>query len=70
MMRVFYSDSDPDCLVYRVQDCTGEYVDSALRIAQKKATGGRPSAGDCGKYIICVHPYTTAFSCILLFISL
>ena len=39
MMRVFYSDSDPDCLVYRVQDCTGEYVDSALRIAQKKQRG-------------------------------
>ena len=70
MMRVFYSDSDPDCLVYRARDCTCEYVDSAPRIAQKKATGVRPSAGDGGKYIICVYPYTTNVSCILLSISL
>ena len=61
MMRVFYSDSDPDCLVYRVQDCTGEYVDSALRIAQKKTTGSRPSAGDGGKYVICVNPKQQPF---------
>jgi hypothetical protein len=49
IMRVSYSITDQDALVYRHRNCAGVFYASARHIAQKKANGGRPSPGDGGK---------------------
>jgi hypothetical protein len=50
---VSYSDEDKSnaTLVYRVQNCLGEYNVANDQKSQKKRQGGRPSIADSGKRV-------------------